>query len=436
MDSHFTIAAAIFLVSFLAIVFDLGSKALISMSGALLMVVFGILTFPQAVAAIDLDTIGLLVGMMLMVDVVSDSGIFSLMSVKIAKFTKGKPWLIFVMFALITAVCSTFLNNVSVILVILPVVIALTRGIGLNPKVFVIATIFFSIIGGTLTLIGDPTNVIIGTSVGLGFDDFVANLYIPISIIAVVVGTIFLAINWGTLKPISHSLKQLFVSNLLLQKIEYEFTKTEISKALIAKIIVVFTLVLLGFVFGDRIGLNSSVVALIGAMLLFIVTTKNSSIDQSLSKAEWTTILFFVGLFIMVAGLEEAGVLTIIGNEFIGITDNFLYLLLILLWLTGIASMVVDNVAFATMMIPIVMQVQTSLPAGGPDHQLLWWAMVLGACLGGCGSPIGSSANVVALGIAAKNDCKISSFEYVRIAFPITILMLVICSLYFIVLLS
>lgn len=436
MEMTFYFAVAIFIASFLAIVLDLFPKSLVAMSGALLMVLTGVMTFEDATLAVDLETIGLLMGMMLMVDIVSDSGVFSWMSVKIAKLTGGKPWLIFLLFALITALGSTFLNNVTIILIVLPIVLALTKGVGLNVKPFVLATIIYSIVGGTLTLIGDPTNVIIGTSVGLSFNDFLANMWIPILSISVVVFAIFIFFNWASLRPISGNLKQLFISHLLIQKIEYKFGRQELSKPFIIRVLAVLLAVILGFIFGDFVGINASVVALVGAMGLFFITTRHSSIYSSLAKVEWPTLLFFTGLFVMVAGLRKVGALEMIGDQFIAMTQgySFLAILLILLWVSGIASMIIDNVPFVTMMIPIVLQIQGSLGTGVPVDQL-WWAMALGACLGGCGSPIGSSANVVALGLAEKSGYHISNKAYLKTALPITLVMLAVSSLYFVIIL-
>ncbi|MGE3278873.1 MAG: SLC13 family permease [Candidatus Altimarinota bacterium] len=437
MDPHFYLSIAVFAISFLAIIFDVFPKSLVAVTGALFMIVLGVLPFDEALAAVDLETIGLLMGMMLMVDIVEHSGVFSWLSVRLTKLTGGKPWFIFILFAFITALSSTFLNNVTVILIVLPIVLALTRGIGLDVKPFVVASIFFSIIGGALTLIGDPTNVIIGTSAGLGFNQFLTHLWIPISAVSAAVILVFLTVEWKTVRPISGNLRQLFLSHLLIEEIEYKFGRQELSKSFIAKVLLTLVAVIFGFVFGGYFDLNPTVVSLLGAMFLFFLTTQHSSIYKSLSKVEWPTLLFFAGLFVMVAGLEEVGALNMVGNVFVELTKDysFLKMLLLLLWMSGIASMLIDNVPFVTMMVPIVMQIQGTLDPSLPLEQM-WWAMALGACLGGCGSPIGSSVNIVALGLAEKSGLRISNGEYLRMALPLTFLMLSVCSLYFLLLLS
>ncbi|MGE3278872.1 MAG: SLC13 family permease [Candidatus Altimarinota bacterium] len=432
MDFFSLTAIAIFVVSFLAIIFDVFPKALITILGALLMIIFHILDFEEAILAIEFETIGLLMGMMIMVDIVESSGVFSWMSVQLAKLTGGKPWLIFLLFILIIAFSSAFLDNVTTLLIVLPILLALTKGIGLNSKIFVVATIFFSIIGGTATLIGDPTNVIIGTSANLSFNDFISNLTLPLSLVSIFVFLILSVRHWNSLCPIKGNLKQLFVSHLMIEKIEHDFGKQELTSSFIIKVLVILGLTILGFIFQPSIGLPVSVIALTGSMVLLLLTTQHASIYKSLAHVEWTTLFFFMGLFIMVAGLEKVGVLSVIGEMFIGLTDNYLSLILVLLWTAGIASMLIDNVPFVTMMIPIVFQIQASLPPD-VDGQLLWWALSLGACLGGTGSPIGSSANVIALGIARKNSIELTSFEYIKLAFPLTITMLIVCSLYFVV---
>jgi len=430
MDLLFVLAIIIFIVSFLTIVFEIYDKAMAAMAGAILMILFRIISFEDAIEAIDFETIGLLMGMMILVDLASSSGVFSWLNLKIARLTRGQPWMIFLLFIVVTFLFSAFLDNVSTMLIIIPVVMSLTMGMGLNSKFFLISLILFSNIGGALTLIGDPTNIIIGTSAGLSFNDFIQNLIVPITSVGVVIMILLGISKWSLLKPISGNLKQLFVSHLLIEKIEKLFGKRTLKFSFIVKVLAILVLTLLGFVFQNFLQLPVSVISITGALALLLMTTKHSSIHEALAKVEWPTLFFFMGLFIMVAGLEHVGLLEMIGEGIINFTDNYLILILLILWSSAIISMLLDNIPFVTVMVPIVFQLQPSLPAG-VDPMLLWWALSLGACLGACGTPIGSSANVVSIGIARKSGVHLSFIDYMKVGLPLTIVALTICSIYF-----
>lgn len=430
MDLLFVLALVIFIVAFLTIVFEIYDKAIVAMAGAILMILFRILTFDEAIDAVDFETIGLLMGMMILVDIASSSGVFSWLNLRIAKITRGRPWMIFSLFIVVTFFFSAFLDNVSTMLIIVPIVMSLTQGLGLNSKFFLISLILFSNIGGALTLIGDPTNIIIGSAAKLSFNDFIQNLIIPISAVAITIITLLGVFKWQLLKPISGNLKQLFVSHLLIQKIEKLFGKTTLKPSFIIKVLAVLGLTLLGFVFQSYLNLPVSVISITGAIVLLLITTKHSTIHEALAKVEWPTLFFFIGLFIMVSGLAHVGLLELIGNEITSFSDNYLHLVLLILWSSAVISMLLDNIPFVTVMVPIIFQVQPSLPVG-VDPLMLWWALSLGACLGACGTPVGSSANVVSIGIAKKSGIHLSFIDYLKIGLPMTIVALVICSIYF-----
>lgn len=431
MDLLFVIALTIFIVSFLTIVFEVFEKAIAAMAGAILMIFFGILTFEEAISAVDFETIGLLMGMMILVDLASSSGVFSWLNVKIARLTRGQPWLIFLLFIVVTFLFSAFLDNVTTMLIIVPVVLSLTKGMGLDSKVFLIALILFSNIGGGLTLIGDPTNIIIGSAAKLSFNDFIRNLIIPISGVVVSIVSLISIFHWRALKPTTGNLRQLFVSHLLIQKIEVQFGQKALRASFIAKVLVVLGLTLLSFVFQSHIGVPVSVLAITGAIVLLLMTTEHASIHDSLAKVEWPTLFFFAGLFMMVAGLEHVGLLEMIGKTIISFSDDYRSLILIILWSSAFVSMLLDNIPFVTVMVPIIFQVQPHLPAG-VDPNMLWWALSLGAVLGACGTPIGSSANVVSMGVAKRNGVKVSFLDYLKMGFPLTMVALSVASVYFI----
>lgn len=432
MDLLFVAALSVFIVSFLTIVFEVFDKAIAAMAGAVIMIFLGILTFDQAIEAVDFETIGLLMGMMILVDLASSSGVFSWLNVKIARLTKGQPWLIFLLFIVVTFLFSAFLDNVTTMLIIVPVVLSLTKGMGLNSKFFLVALILFSNIGGGLTLIGDPTNIIIGSAAKLSFNDFIQNLIIPISAVSIVISLLMGIFNWRALKPTTGNLKQLFVSNLLIQKIEIQFVQKALRPSFIIKVLCVLALTLLGFIFQPYIGVPVSVMAISGAIILLLMTTEHASVHDSLAKVEWPTLFFFAGLFMMVAGLEQVGLLELIGNTVISFSDDYLTLILLILWSSAIVSMLLDNIPFVTVMVPIIFQVQPFLPTG-VDPNMLWWALSLGAVLGACGTPIGSSANVVSMGVARRNGINVSFLDYLKIGLPLTFAALSIASMYFII---
>jgi Na+/H+ antiporter NhaD/arsenite permease-like protein len=311
----------------------------------------------------------------------------------------------------------------------IPLIVSLTKGMGLDPKYFVIGVILFANIGGNLTLIGDPTNILIGTAAGLSFNDFIVNLYQPISLVTVFVLISLAILHWQDLRPVSGNLKKLFLSHLMIQKIELQYAKVHFKRRFIVKSIAVFLLTILGFVLQTHLGVPIYVLALSGAALLMLLTQGDSKVHQILQEVEWKTLLFFAGLFVMVGGLQEVGVLNVVANAFLLLSDNFLLLLLTVLWVSAIISMVLDNVPFVVIMIPVITQLQGVLEQGDPN--MLWWALSLGAILGGCGTLVGSSANLVSANIASKHGVEISFLEYMRTALPLTIGMLILCSCYF-----
>ncbi len=422
------IALGIFAVSFAFIVMEIYDKSLVALSGALLMIIFGILSPEEAIVAIEFETILLLLAMMLLVHIASASGIFAWLNVKIASLTRGNPMAIFLFFSLITAVLSAFLDNVTTVILIVPLTIELINGMGKDPKPYVMAEIIFSNIGGALTLVGDPPNIIIGGATGFNFLKFIQNLWIPITIAIIFTLLVFVIINRRMLKPISDDLIELCIANVIIKKITNKFVKTVMHRDFVIAVSSVLVLTVIGFLFQSQIGLPTYVIAFSAAMLLAILTSKRVSIHDSFKSVEWSTLFFFAGLFIMVGGVEKTGLLEELSHWVANSTDNLLYLSLIVLWVSGLVSMVLDNIPFVTVMIPVIVGIQAQFI--GVDTTILWWSLSLGACLGGNGTLIGASANVVSVDLAKKNGVKISFIEYMKFALPLTIAILGLCSLY------
>ena len=419
----------VFLVVYVAITFELVNKAAAALAGVGVLVVSHVLTEHQAVEFIDFETLMLLTGMMILVSLIKQSGFFTIISVRIAEFTKGNPVKILCLFSVVTALMSAFLDNVTTVLIVIPIIIELTRGMGLNPKNYVLSQAIISNVGGTATLIGDPPNVIIGSKVGLSFNQFIVNLTpVVIPIFIIVLGYIWY-INRVEFKPINTSMVKLVSVELLLEKIRFEFSNVRVDQNLMIKSIACLMLAILLFVTQTLTGMAPGVVALGMAMILLIISKAN--VEHVLEEVEWSTLLFFTGLFILVGALEEYGVIDWIAhNVFMNIGDNPYVIVLMVLWVSGIASGFLDNIPFTITMIPII---QLMLESNPIPNNILWWALALGACLGGNITMIGSSANIISVGIAKKYGVEISFIDFMKKGLIITLISLVLSSVYLLI---
>jgi len=423
------LALAIFFIVMLTIAFEWVDKAVASLFGAVLFIILGIIDYDTAIHHIDFQTILLLIGMMILVSTMSKSGMFSWLTVHLAKITKGNPVWIMLIFVSLTWVLSAFLANVTTIVLIVPITIALTSGMGLNPNIYVIAEILFSNIGGAFTLIGDPPNILIGSAADLSFNSFIANLIVPIVIISVVIMLYIFVIYWEDIKPIHKNMKKLFVSNLLIRKIAYKFLDTKLNRTFVIRSLIVISLTFIGFIFSYQLNIQVDIIAISFALILLFLVRKNIVVDDILKEVEWNTILFFVGLFIMVGGLEAVGFLDMISHWILSVTTDFYMILILVLWVSAIVSSLLDNIPFVAVMIPVIFNIQAGI-TGDYNLDLLWWSLSLGACLGGSGTVIGASSNIVAIDIAKKHGYNISFFDYFKIGFPVTVISMVISSFY------
>jgi len=423
------IPIVIFLGALGLIVFEVFEKSLIALLGAVLLVVFHFLSPEEAIEAINFETIILLMSMMILVDISRKSGIFSWLNVKLVAITRGNPLLIYLIFSLMTALFSAFLDNVTTILIVVPITIELFKGLGRDPKPLILGEIFMSNIGGSLTLIGDPPNIIIGGAAKLPFNSFILNLWIPVLSSIVAISSVLIALNWSHLRPIAGNLKNLLLSTILIRKLEYKFLKMEMNSKFVMKSLLILGLTLLAFVLQMKLGMHVHVIALLGAVVLALITSKEVHIHETLQAVEWTTLFFFAGLFVMVAGVENTGILEETSKYVVSSTSNFGVILILILWVSGFVSMILDNIPFVTVMIPVIFGIQAQLPQE-PHLQLLWWSLSLGACIGGNGTIIGASANVIGCDLAKKSGVRITFLGYMKYAFPLTILALCLCSAY------
>lgn len=425
MDSAL-IPIMVFLLVYIALTFELINKAVAALAGVSVLVVSGIVSDHDAVQMIDFETIMLLLGMMIIVGILRRSGFFTLVSVKIAEFTNGSPVKILILFSLVTAVMSAFLDNVTTVLIIIPIIIELTRGLGLEPKPYVISQALISNVGGTATLIGDPPNIIIGSKVGLTFNQFLLNLSLPVIIIFIVVLLYIRIANRERFKPMDTNLVKLVSVRLLLAKIRFEFMNTRLDRKLISKGLICLGLALLLFITQTITALAPGLVALSVAMLLFIISGED--VEDVLEDVEWSTLLFFAGLFILVGVLEEHGVIIWLAeNVFMRVGDNPYLIVLMVLWVSGLVSGFLDNIPFTVSMIPIIdhMLQATLIP-----NNILWWALSLGACLGGNFTYIGASANIVTVSISKKFGQEITFLEFMKTGTVVTSIALTVASIY------
>ncbi|GED30898.1 ArsB/NhaD family transporter [Brevibacillus centrosporus] len=419
MTNQAIMAIGIFLVTYAFIISEKLHRTIVAMSGGILMVLFGIVSQEQAIHHIDFNTLGLLIGMMILVTVTAQTGVFKYVAIRAAKAAKGKPIHILVYLSIITAVASAFLDNVTTVLLIVPVTFSIARQLQLNPIPFLISEIIASNAGGTATLIGDPPNIMIGSAVPeLDFMAFLVNLA-PVIIIIMAATVLCFVLIYR---------KQLVTSPELSAKIMQLNERDEITDAvLLKKSLSVMALTIVGFMLHGALQLETATIALTGAFLLLLLTGEHY-LDDAISKVEWNTIFFFIGLFVLVSGLVETGVIAKLAGEAINLTGGDpLHTSLLILWLSAIASAFVDNIPFVATMIPMIKEMGA---LGITNLEPLWWSLALGACLGGNGTLIGASANVIVAGLASKEGYNISFMGFLKVAFPLMLLSIVISHLY------
>ncbi len=411
------IALIVFLVTYAAIISEKVNRTIIALFGAVLMVIFHILTQERAFEVVDFNTIGLLVGMMIIVIILKKTGVFQYIAIRTAKASKGDPWKIMLMFSVVTAIASALLDNVTTILLIAPVTLVITDTLKLTPTPFIFAEIFAANIGGTATLIGDPPNIMIGGATGLGFMDFATNL-------APVVVVVFIATMYLMRIIFKHHLK---VDPKDKKKmLEFDEHRTIQDKKLLIKSGIVLGLTIVGFIIHQAVHLESATIALFGAALLMLIS--NAEPDEILMEIEWSTVFFFIGLFILVGSLEEVGIIRLLAEKLVNLTHGDMRITaMLILWMSAIISAFVDNIPFVATMIPLIQNMQL---ISGMDVTSLWWALALGACLGGNGTIVGASANVIAAGMLEKRGIKVNFVQYMKLGFPLMIVSIIISTIY------
>lgn len=395
-------------------------RAIAALLGGMILIVAGVLAQEKAIEHIDWNTLGLLIGMMIVVGITRRTGVFQYLALWAVRIAKGEPIRILIALATVTAIVSAFLDNVTTVLLIVPITFTIADKLDVNPIPFLISQILASNIGGTATLIGDPPNIMIGSQAGLGFMDFLVNLGPVIIIIHVVTMVIFWFIYRNSMK-VPQELK-----NAVCQVNPIDEIK---DYALLKKSLAVLALIIAAFVVHEELHLESATIALTGASLLMLIA-KEEPEDIFLS-VEWPSIFFFLGLFIVVGGLVETGLIGKLAQWAVSVTaGNFRLTGMLILWLSAVASAFVDNIPFVATMIPLIKDMGHIGGLTPAALEPLWWALSLGACLGGNGTLIGASANVIVAGLAEKNGFRIRFVSFMKIAFPLMLVSVAISMVY------
>lgn len=423
------VAIAIMGLVYAVIIFEKMNQAVIALVASSLAIILGLLNQEQAIGAIDFNTLFLLIGMMVIVGIMKETGLFQYVAIVAAKSVRASPRGLLAVLSLITAVFSAFLDNVTTVMLIVPIVILLTEQLKLNPFPFLMAQIIFSNVGGTATLIGDPPNILIGSAVGLSFMDFLVNMGPVIVLMTIVMLGVF-DFFWG--RHLSTSMRAR--AHLL----RYEPAKALKDRVLLIKSFVVLALVMLGFTLGHNLlHIETGTTALAGAALLMFLdgfghpmSEKNKKVHEAFHQVEWDTIFFFLGLFVVVASLEHTGLLALAANQITAITEgDFTKTGMVILWASTFFSAFINNIPFVATMIPIIQSMGDTFGQGDALNPL-WWSLVLGACLGGNGTLIGASANVMVASFADRAGSPISFMKYIGYGLPLTLITIIVANIY------
>jgi Na+/H+ antiporter NhaD/arsenite permease-like protein len=416
-------ALVVFLVVLAVFALDWVHRTPAALLGALLLIVAGAIGQEEAVEAVNWETLGLLVGMMILVGILQASGVFGYLAIKSAQAARGHPGLTLIYLAAITAVLSAFLDNVTTVLLMFPMTLVITQILEEDPFPFLIVEVLASNIGGTATLIGDPPNIIIGTEVEeLSFMDFIVNLAPPVVVILLV----SLGIVW-----LVHA-RKLRISESDRKGIMELDAATQIEdRQLLVRSSAVTGATVLGFFLQGLTALNPAVVALAGAAVAMIVC--GPQIEEVLHEVEWPTILFFVGLFVMVGALEATGFIERVAELLASASDSLAVTALVVMWGSGFASGIVDNIPFTATMVPVIESLAEARGYDEATTEPLWWSLSLGACLGGNFTLIGASANLVVAGLAERSGVSFTFLRFLLWGFPLTLVSLCISSVYILV---
>ena len=432
-DPAFWTATLIFVIAYAAIVSEKIHKTVVAICGAALMLLFKILDQHEAFHleefGVDWNVIFLLIGMMVIINLIRPTGFFEYIAIKSAKAGRGEPVRIMIIFALVTAGLSALLDNVTTVLLIAPVTLFIADALDVDPVPYLIIEALASNIGGTATLIGDPPNIMIASKARLTFMDFLMHLT-PVVVIMMAVLVVIIKLVFGNRLRTRPELRQ----RVLAMDEKEAITDLPLLK----KSLLVLTLVLIGFVFHGPLHYEPATVALFGAGLLLLLSGTKEP-HRVLAEIEWPTLFFFIGLFIIIGGVVKVGLIEWMSTQMLALTQGNLFgTSMLLLWFSAIASAIIDNIPYVATMNPLVIDMARNLWPGEtgvallqhPDLMPLWWSLALGACLGGNGTPIGASANVIVVGMSERAGKRISFMRFVAYGLPIMLLTVFIAMIY------
>ncbi|MCA1588454.1 MAG: ArsB/NhaD family transporter [Chloroflexi bacterium] len=415
MSAEVVIGLVVFVATYALIVTERVHKTIAALAGGMAMILLGIIDQDRAFEEIDFNVIFLLAGMMILAGILRQTGIFGWLAVRSARAARGEPYRLLVVLSLITAVASAFLDNVTTVVLVGPITLFLAARLGMSPFPFIVSEILASNIGGAATLIGDPPNLLIGSAADLGFDAFLLHMA-PLS--ALLLALYLVAARW------------LFRNDLradpalregLLQLDERQMIT---NPRLLRSSLIVLGGTLVGFLVHGPLHLEPATVALTGAVVLMVVARQSP--DEVLREVEWPTLFFFIGLFMLVAGVIEIGLIRAVADAIVALTGNALGpTSILLLWMSAALSGLIDNIPYTATMIPVVEQL-----AGGHESDALWWALAIGADLGGNATIIGASANVILAGMAEREGHPIPFVRFLRYGLPVTLGTMLVSTVY------
>ncbi len=433
MDPTFWIATAVFLLAYGLIIWDKIHKTIIAIFGAALLIVMGIITQEEAFHSVDIgvdwNVIFLLIGMMVIINIMKPTGCFEYLAIKGAKAGKGQPFKIMAIFSIITAVVSAFLDNVTTVLLIAPVTLVICNALELDVVPFLLTEALASNIGGTATLIGDPPNIMIGSKAQLGFMPFLYNLS-PVIIVVLIAFIISIRFIFGKKMVVREELRQRIMA--------MDENKSIKDPVLLRKSLVVLAITITGFVAHGALNLEPATIALTGAGLLLLVSGIKDP-RHVLAEAEWGALFFFIGLFIIIGAVVKVGLIEWMAIKVLELTQGNLFgTSMIVMWFSAFASAFIDNIPYVATMNPLIINMAQQLWPNlsgiellhHPDLMPLWWSLALGACLGGNGTAIGASANVVVCGMAEKMGHPIPFRQWMLYGMPLMIESVIICMIY------
>ncbi len=421
------LSTAILLLTYVVLLSEKVHRTIVALLGAGLMIITGILTQDQAFEGIDFNTIALLTGMMIIVAVTRKTGVFEFVAIWSAKKVKADPLGVLIVLSVVTAVFSAFLDNLTTVLLVVPVALLIVDKLKVSPYPFLISQILASNVGGTATLIGDPPNILIGSATGLTFTQFLFTLG-PVSLVILILLVIFFRVFYGKSLTTTPELRERVMGFKEIDSIT--------NFRLLKQCLTILALVIAGFIIGEHYHIRPGTTAMFGATVLLLITSLGAEhnaqareVHEAFTEVEWGALFFFMGLFIVVYGVEEAGLLSILGHKLLDATGGDpAVTAYATLWISALVSAAIDNIPFVATMIPLIESISGNL---GPEAMgPIWWSLALGACLGGNGSLIGAAANVMVAGLGERAGHPISFAKYAMYGLPIMLVSIVIANGY------